>query len=138
MRKARYGWVVSFPFFALHIAAVAGVAILGWSWSGVLLAVALYYVRMFGVTAGYHRYFAHRTYRTGRVVQFLLAVLAQTSMQKGALWWAAHHRGHHKHSDTPEDVHSFRDYGFWYSHVGWILSSNHSDTDADRWASRTA
>ncbi len=130
MKKARYGWLVSFPFFAVHLAAVAGVAVLGWSWKGVALAVALYYVRMFGVTAGYHRYFSHRTYRTSRVFQFVLAWLAQSSMQKGALWWAAHHRGHHKYSDTTEDVHSFREYGFWYSHVGWILSR---DTEATEW-----
>jgi stearoyl-CoA desaturase (delta-9 desaturase) len=130
MSKARYGWNLTLPFLAVHVGAVAGVAVLGLSLRGALLAVGLYYVRMFGVTAGYHRYFAHRTYRTSRPVQFLLAFLAQTSMQKGALWWAAHHRGHHKHADTPADVHSFRDYGFFYAHVGWILSR---DTEATEW-----
>lgn len=123
------GWIVSFPFFAVHLAAVAGVLWLGWSWTGFALAVALYYVRIFGVTAGYHRYFSHRTYRTSRAMQFFLAVLAQSSVQKGALWWAAHHRHHHKHSDTPRDPHSFRDQGFWYSHVGWILSRDTEETD---------
>ena len=67
---------------------------------------------MFGVTAGYHRYFSHRSYKLGRVAQFLMAVLAQTSGQKGVLWWAAHHRDHHRHSDTPRDVHSPRE--------GWL------------------
>lgn len=129
MTKRDFGWVVSLPFYGVHVAAVAGVAILGFSWSGVALALALYYVRMFGVTGGYHRYFSHRTYRTSRPMQFFLAVLAQTSLQKGALWWAAHHRVHHKHSDTPKDPHSFRDYGLWYSHVGWILSRDTEETD---------
>ncbi len=132
MRKARYGWLVSIPFFAVHVAAVLGVGLVGFSWQGVVVALVLYYVRMWGVTAGYHRYFSHRTYRTGRAFQLFLALLAQTSMQKGALWWAAHHRGHHKYADTPEDVHSFRTYGFWYSHVGWILDRETEATEWDR------
>lgn len=90
-----------------------------------------YLVRMFGVTAGYHRYFSHRSYKLGRVAQFLMAVLAQTSGQKGVLWWAAHHRDHHRHSDTPRDLHSPRE-GFWWAHVGWILSTEHDHYDAAR------
>jgi stearoyl-CoA desaturase (delta-9 desaturase) len=129
MKKRGYGWLVSAPFFAVHLAAVLGVVWLGWSWKGFALAIALYYLRMFGVTGGYHRYFAHRTYRTSRVFQFILAVLAQSSMQKGALWWAAHHRDHHKYSDTKLDPHSWREEGFWWSHVGWILSRDTEDTD---------
>jgi stearoyl-CoA desaturase (delta-9 desaturase) len=129
MEKRRYGWLVSAPFLGVHVTAVVGIALLGWSWKWFLLAVAMYYVRMFGVTGGYHRYFSHRTYRTSRWFQFVLALLAQTSMQKGALWWAAHHRTHHKYSDTAQDPHSFRDYGFWYSHLGWILSAETEDTD---------
>jgi stearoyl-CoA desaturase (Delta-9 desaturase) len=129
MNKRDYGWLVSAPFFGVHIAAVLGVILLGWSWAGFGLAVALYAVRMFGVTGGYHRYFAHRTYRTSRVFQFVLAWLAQSSLQKGALWWAAHHRDHHKYSDTMKDVHSFREMGFWWSHVGWILSTKTEETD---------
>ena len=127
--KKRFGWLVSLPFYLVHVAAVVGVAMVGWSWGGALLAVALYFVRMFGVTGGYHRYFAHRTYRTSRTFQLALAVLAQSSIQKGALWWAAHHRDHHKYSDTENDPHSFKNYGFWYSHVGWILSRETEDTD---------
>jgi len=92
---------------------------------------ASYLVRMFGITAGYHRYFSHRSYRLGRAAQFALAVLAQTSGQKGVLWWAAHHRDHHRHSDRPGDVHSPR-HGFWWSHVGWILSSRHDTYDPAR------
>ena len=132
MKKRDFGWLVSLPFYAVHVIAVVGVALMGFSWSGVALALGLYYVRMFGVTGGYHRYFSHRTYRTSRAFQFFLAVLAQTSVQKGALWWAAHHRDHHKYSDTPKDPHSYRDYGFWYSHVGWILSSETEETDYSR------
>jgi stearoyl-CoA desaturase (delta-9 desaturase) len=87
---------------------------------------------MFGVTGGYHRYFAHRSYKTSRVFQFVLAFLAQSSAQKGALWWAAHHRVHHALSDQPGDIHSAKLDGFWWSHVGWILSQQHDETDYAR------
>lgn len=129
MKKRDYGWLVSLPFFGVHVAAIVGVAMLGWSWKGFGLAVGLYFIRMFGVTGGYHRYFSHRTYRTSRPFQFVLAWLAQSSLQKGALWWAAHHRDHHKHSDTKLDPHSWREEGFWWSHVGWILSTKTEETD---------
>mgnify|MGYP000040503286 CR=1 FL=1 len=122
----------SIPFFAIHALAVAGVIWLGWSWSGFALAIGLYYLRMFGVTAGYHRYFSHRTFKTSRVMQFLFACLAMSSSQKGVLWWAAHHRHHHKHSDEPVDVHSALQDGFWWSHVGWILSAKWDATDESK------
>jgi stearoyl-CoA desaturase (delta-9 desaturase) len=122
----------SIPFFAIQLASVVGVFWYGWSWKGALLAVALYYVRMFGVTGAYHRYFSHRTYRTSRAFQFVLAVLAMTSVQKGVLWWASHHRHHHRHSDQPEDVHSVLQDGFWWSHVGWIVSKKYDQTDLSK------
>ncbi len=122
----------SIPFFVVHVAAVAGVWVLGFSWKGLLLALVLYYVRMFGVTAGYHRYFSHRTFRTSRPMQFLFALLATSSAQKGVIWWAAHHRNHHKNSDLPGDVHSVKLDGFWWSHVGWIVSEKHEATDESK------
>jgi stearoyl-CoA desaturase (delta-9 desaturase) len=84
---------------------------------------------MFGVTAGYHRYFSHRSYKMGRAAQLAMAVLAQTSAQKGILWWAANHRTHHRHSDEDEDIHSPVKRGFWWSHVGWIFASEHFGHD---------
>jgi stearoyl-CoA desaturase (delta-9 desaturase) len=84
---------------------------------------------MFWITGGYHRYFAHKSYKTSRFFQFIIAFMAQTSAQKGALWWAAHHRHHHRYSDTPEDPHSMKIYGFWYSHIGWIVGPDFKKTD---------
>jgi stearoyl-CoA desaturase (delta-9 desaturase) len=125
-------WVASIPFFAVHAVAVAAPFIAPISWKWAALALASYVLRIFGITAGYHRYFSHRTYRTSRVFQFLLAVLGTTATQKGPLWWAAHHRDHHRYSDTPEDIHSPRQDGFWWSHVGWILSTRYNATKLDR------
>lgn len=117
-------------FAAAHIAGLAGF-ILCWLWlvgymvpvTGEMIAwcVTLYFVRMFGITGVYHRYFAHRTFRTSRIFQFCLAFLGATASQKGPLWWAAHHRHHHRFSDTEDDVHSPIVRGFIYSHIGWLL-----------------
>lgn len=85
-------------------------------------------VQMVAITVGYHRYFSHRGFKTGRVFQFILAFLAQTTAQKGALWWAAHHRDHHKYSDTEKDVHSPVADTFLYAHVGWIFDRRHDQT----------
>jgi stearoyl-CoA desaturase (delta-9 desaturase) len=128
----RVNWVGSIPFFLFHALALIGVLVLGWSWWGAALAIALYFVRMFGVTAGYHRYFSHRSFKTSRAGQLALAVLAMSSVQKGVLWWASHHRLHHKRSDQPGDVHSVLLDGFWWSHVGWIVSRDYEATDHDR------
>jgi stearoyl-CoA desaturase (delta-9 desaturase) len=117
---------------AFHLITLFAVAFSGWSWEGFALAVAVYFVRMVVVTAGYHRYFSHRSFSTSRAFQFLLALGAQSAAQKGVLWWASHHRWHHKHSDTERDVHSAKQRGFFYAHVGWILGDAWDKTDAQR------
>jgi stearoyl-CoA desaturase (delta-9 desaturase) len=128
----RVQWLKSLPFILVHLAALAAplVAPLTWKWAGLVLAT--YAVRMFAITAGYHRYFSHRSYRTGRAFQFLLAALGASSAQKGPLWWAAHHRDHHRFSDGPRDVHSPVKRGFLWSHMGWILAARYDETPLDR------
>lgn len=117
-------------FVLLHLASLS-VLFVPFELSSLAWFAGSYVVRMFGITAGYHRYFSHRSFKLGRLTQFVLAVLAQSSGQKGVLWWAAHHRDHHRHSDGPDDVHSPR-HGFWWSHVGWILSSRRDSYDRAR------
>jgi stearoyl-CoA desaturase (delta-9 desaturase) len=101
------------------------------SWDALLLCALTYSLRVFGITAGYHRYFAHRAYKTSRAFQFVLAWLGCSALQKGPLWWAGHHRGHHRHSDTPDDPHSPHETSFWWAHVGWILAEDHIHTPAE-------
>ncbi len=115
-------------FLIVHAAAL-GVFVIGFSGKGVLLCLGSYYLRMFAITAGFHRYFSHRSYRLARVPQFLLALFGQTAAQRGVLWWAANHRHHHRYSDRPEDIHSPLQRGFWWSHMGWILAKDHSRSD---------
>jgi stearoyl-CoA desaturase (delta-9 desaturase) len=125
-------WRQNAPFWGMHVAALVGAVWLGWSWGALAWLLGGYAVRMFAITAGFHRYFAHRTFRTSRAFQFVLALLGMSAAQQGPLWWASHHRRHHKYSDEPEDVHSPRQRGFWWSHLGWILSSRHRSSDPER------
>lgn len=108
-------------FVMIHLACLLTIWT-GVSLTAVVVCVLCYFVRMFAITAGYHRYFSHRSYRTGRVFQFLLALIGASSAQKGPLWWAASHRRHHRHSDTEHDLHSPGLRGLWWAHVGWVLS----------------
>jgi stearoyl-CoA desaturase (delta-9 desaturase) len=116
------------PFVLVHLACF-GAFWSGVSWSAIILCVTLYWLRIFAIGAGYHRYFSHRAFATSRAFQFILAFLAQSTAQKSVLWWAAKHRHHHLHSDTEQDVHSPRQKGFLYSHVGWIFAKRHGATD---------
>lgn len=117
----------SIPFVLVHVAPI-GLWWTGFHWRDAVLCVALYYARMFFITAGFHRYFAHRAYKMDRVMQFVMAWGGSTACQKGVLWWAAHHRTHHRYSDTAKDIHSPKR-GFWWSHVGWILCPKYQATD---------
>src|SRR6266446_3192037 len=103
---SRISLILSLPFALIHFASLL----------------------IFFVTAGYHRYFSHRSFKTSRVFQFVIAFMAMTSSQKGVLWWAAHHRHHHRHSDQELDLHSPTLFGFFWSHVGWIISDKYNDT----------
>ena len=118
------------PFIMVHVAALM-VFFVPFSWKWVALCGGLYFVKMFGITGGYHRYFAHRTFRTSRAFQFFLAFLATSSVQKGPLWWAANHRLHHRYSDQPGDPHSPRR-GLWYAHQGWIDDPEWSPTRVEQ------
>jgi stearoyl-CoA desaturase (Delta-9 desaturase) len=116
------------PFALVHLTCIAAIWT-GFTWQAVAIGIVLYWVRIFAIGAGYHRYFSHRAYATSRAFQFVLAVLSQSTAQKSVLWWAAKHRHHHLHSDTESDVHSPRHKGFLYSHLGWIFSRRHHKAD---------
>ena len=121
-------WIRSIPFFLLHLTCFAVIWV-GWSWTAVLVAVSLYFLRMFAITGFYHRYFSHRSFETSRWAQFLFAVWGNSAVQKGPLWWAAHHRHHHRHSDKETDVHSPHTSGFFWSHIGWITCKGNFTTN---------
>ena len=122
-------WVTSIPFFLVH-ALVLLSFVTGVTPTAAILFLVLFWGRMFFITAGYHRYFSHRAYKLGRGMQFVMAFGGTMCAQKGPLWWASHHRNHHRYSDTELDLHSPLK-GFWWSHVGWILCAKNKDWDPD-------
>ncbi len=123
-------WVRILPFVFLHVMCL-GVFFVGWSPIAVGTALGLYLVRMFAITGFYHRYFSHNTFKTSRSWTFVFAVLGNSAVQRGPLWWAAHHRHHHKYSDQKEDVHSPVQHGFLWSHMGWLTSLQNFPTRLD-------
>lgn len=116
------------------LAAISGVVVFhllaglvvfaGFSWIALAVCMALFVVRALGITAGYHRYFSHRAFRTSRPVQFLLGLGGTLAAQGSLMWWVSHHRDHHKYSDTPGDLHSPVAYSFWRGHIGWLFRKN--------------
>jgi len=126
----RWDWR-STPFVAMHAGAVVLPFFTTFSWKLVALAIGLYLVRMFALTGFYHRYFSHRSFKTSRAFQFVMAVWGLTCIQKGPLWWAANHRHHHKHSDQHGDVHSPGLQGFIWAHMGWIMGDDWHETNYD-------
>jgi len=115
-------YVVAIVMLLFHIGAL-GVIFVGVSVPAVVVAVVLYLIRGFGVTAGFHRLLAHRSFQTSRPMQFLLALAGSLAMQGGPLWWVAHHRAHHRDTDTFEDIHSPTTHGFWQAHMGWMMTA---------------
>jgi stearoyl-CoA desaturase (Delta-9 desaturase) len=120
---------VCIQFLLIHLTCLLAL------WTGVsafaiVVCVALYVVRMFAITAGFHRLLSHRSYRSGRIFQFMIAVIGTASYQKGPLWWSSHHRRHHLYADTENDLHSPLSRTLWRSHVGWFLSRESLSTDA--------
>ena len=119
------------PYVLVHVGAILTL------WTGldrtaVLVCMGTYFARIFALSAGFHRYFAHRGFATSRPVQFALAVLGGTALQRGALWWAQTHRDHHRHTDTPRDIHAPKHAGFWRSHWGWFFDPEHRYTKHER------
>ena len=117
----RIDWARCVPFIAMHVACL-GVFWTGWSTTALVVTGGLYLLRMFAITGFYHRYFSHRSFKTSRWFQALMAFIGCTSVQRDPIWWASHHAHHHAHSDDPDDPHSPRQRGFWKSHVGWFLT----------------
>ncbi|WP_202740188.1 acyl-CoA desaturase [Acinetobacter sp. 'aerobic (ED)'] len=128
-KDTKIQWVRILPFILLHLACFA-VFWVGISWFAVIFMLTFYLVRMFAITAFFHRYLSHKTFQTSRPVQFIFLLIGTMSAQRGPLWWAAHHRYHHRFTDTAQDPHSST-HGFWYSHIGWFLNEQNVLTRKD-------
>lgn len=113
-------WSVIIGMTLFHLVCLA-VFVTGVSAAALIVAVAMYVVRGMGITTGYHRLLAHRSFKTNRFVQFMMALCGSLAVQGGPLWWVAHHRHHHAATETEEDVHSPVTHGMWQAHMGWMM-----------------
>ena len=113
---------VTLVMVVMHLACF-GVFFVGFSWPALWVAIAMYVIRGMGVTTGYHRLLAHRSYKTNRFIQFVVSLAGGLAMQGGPLWWVAHHRAHHRDTDKEGDIHSPVIKGMWQSHMGWMMSN---------------
>ena len=121
-------WFRVIPFILIHFGALAAF----WThfeWYLVWVALILFVIRMFAITGFYHRYFAHKTFKTSRLMQFIFAFIGSTAAQRGPIWWASHHRRHHLNSDRHNDHHSPHTHHFLWSHMGWFLAKKNFLTD---------
>ena len=123
--------MVSSPIFLMHILAL-GALFTGLSWAALIALLVTYFVRVFALTAGFHRYFSHRSFKTSRWFQFVLAWVGTSSAQLGPMWWAANHRHHHQHSDKSEDIHSPVIKNAFWAHIGWVLCRSYREIQQDR------
>jgi stearoyl-CoA desaturase (delta-9 desaturase) len=128
LEQDKLDYSICLQFLFMHVACLL-VLWTGVSAVAVVTCLILYVVRMFAITAGFHRLLAHRTYRTSRLFQFLIAFTGTASYQKGPLWWSAHHRRHHLVADTEQDFHSPLTRKFWRAHFGWFLSCDSQKTE---------
>jgi stearoyl-CoA desaturase (delta-9 desaturase) len=121
--SARPQVIVVASFMALFHIACLGVFFTGWSSAAVWTAIGMYVFRGIGITGGYHRLLAHRSFKTNRFVQFIFAFAGSLAVQGGPLWWVAHHRAHHRDTETEEDIHSPVTHGMWQAHMGWMMTN---------------
>ncbi len=125
---AIFNWINVLPFLGIHVACIA-VFFVEFHWWAIPLFLTTYSLRVWALTAGFHRYFAHRAYKTSRWFQFVIATIGSAAIQKGPMWWAGEHRQHHRHSDQDGDPHSPIKKSVFWAHIGWILSRGNGDTD---------
>lgn len=127
----RVDWKTATPILTMHLVGLAGLFYFPITWKAVALCAFMYYWRMWALSTFFHRYFSHRTFKTGRAFQFVIGVLGTLTLQNSVIWWAANHRHHHKFSDMPQDLHSPTQQGFWWAHMGWVLSYRSNEVKFD-------
>ena len=87
-----------------------------------ILLISLWFFTGMGITMGYHRLFAHKSYRTNTILEWILMIFGSIALENTILKWSSDHRRHHSLSDTDDDPYTIKK-GFWHAHIGWILKN---------------
>jgi stearoyl-CoA desaturase (delta-9 desaturase) len=131
IRPGEAPWFSTVRVLERHLGALFAIIFVSLNWPLFWLAFTSFVIRMFAIEGINHRYFSHRAYKAGRVVQFMLALLAAQTGQRGSLWWASKHRDHHKHAETSLDPHSPVSHSFFESYVAWFRRPEHAACNLD-------
>ena len=126
-------WTTIAGLSFIHLAGIAGLVwiVLNPSLPTLLMTAVLYVACGLGITAGYHRLFAHRTYSPVAPVRWALLAFGAATFQNSALSWSADHRAHHADTDGAGDPHAVTR-GAWFAHVGWLFRRREASADVTR------
>jgi fatty-acid desaturase len=117
---ARLNWL-HVPLLTLTpIIALIGLFTVDHNWKTWLFAFAYYKITGLGITAGYHRLWAHKSYSAHPILQWFLMLVGSGAVEGSIRWWSRGHRAHHRYVDTDKDPYS-ASRGFFYAHIGWML-----------------
>ncbi len=92
----------------------------GFPWANLLVFTLMYLATGLSITAGYHRYYSHRSYECGKGLQLFYLIFGAAAAQNSVLNWASDHRDHHRYVDGEKDPYNIGK-GFFYAHMGWIF-----------------
>ena len=122
--KPQKDYPTMFLFGLIVLATIVGVPIFAYfydfSWVDWSLFFILYTVTGLGITVGYHRFVAHRSFKCKDGVKVALLIAGGMALQNSALRWASDHIRHHARCDEDEDPYNAK-LGFWHSHCGWLF-----------------
>jgi stearoyl-CoA desaturase (delta-9 desaturase) len=131
---AQRDWTNIFFLSTFHLLALAAIVWLVWGrtspWT-IGLGCVWFACCGLAITGGYHRLFAHPTYKASWPVRLFYLVFGAASVQNSALKWCADHRLHHSQTDTDDDPYNIRR-GFWWAHIGWIFHKKPGEGDPRR------
>ncbi|GBN81558.1 Stearoyl-CoA desaturase 5 [Araneus ventricosus] len=90
------------------------------------IGLNLVHAASLGITAGAHRLWSHRSYKTTWPLRVFLCILNTVAFQNDIYVWCRDHRVHHKFTETDADPHNIKR-GFIFAHIGWLLCRKHTE-----------
>jgi stearoyl-CoA desaturase (delta-9 desaturase) len=128
----KINWLNTLFLVFTPVVGIAGTVLLlvfGWvHWPTWVLAGSMTIVTGLSVTAGYHRLFAHKSYKAHWLVRSIFLLFASAAFEGSVLEWCTDHRDHHRYTDSEKDPYNINK-GFWYAHIGWLIMLDPSKRD---------
>ncbi|KTW28076.1 hypothetical protein T552_01937 [Pneumocystis carinii B80] len=116
----KINWINSILLIGPPILGIYGMFTTSLKMNTFIWSLIYYFMTGFGITAGYHRMWSHRSYSGTLFLRILMALLGGGAVEGSILWWGRNHRAHHRYTDTDKDPYSVSK-GIFYSHFGWMI-----------------